>query len=142
MYLVRPSNPDWQSPGRPSTFYRRRIRPTLDGVTCLALVIHTESPSGKALLVSDTGDRARAVWVPKAMLSIETPRNYCFIVASMSAEFARQKRLAPRYIDPDQFPESIQPLLHDAVARAARKRNVYRGHRSPNARHITQRDFC
>jgi hypothetical protein len=60
----------------------------------------------------------------------------------MSEAFARQKHLAPRYIDPEQFAESIQPLMDDAVARAARKRNILRGHRSPAGRHITQRDFC
>jgi hypothetical protein len=137
----RPSNPDWQSPGRPSTFYRRRsLRPSSYGMTCLALVLHHETD--KALLVSDSGDRAKATWIPKSMVSIEPPVGYCFIVASMSQGFAEQKRLAPRFIDPKQFPDSTHEALREATARAARKRNLYRGHHEPNGRHITQRDFC
>lgn len=141
MYLVKPSNPDWQSPGRPSTFYRRRpLSPSFPGLTCLALVVHHETP--KALLVSDTGDRARAVWIPKSMVAIEPPQQLCFIVATMSKGFAEQKRLATRFIDPAQFAEGDLRFLHDAERRAAEKRRQYRGQHSPNGRHITQRDFC
>jgi len=141
MYLVRPSNPDWQSPGRPSTFYRRRpVTPTFEGLTALALVVHHQT--AKALLVSDSGDRAKAVWLPKSMVSIEQPWSLCFVVATMTAGFARQKRLIPRWIDPEIFNEGERELLRDAQARAATKRNIYRGHHVPNARHITQRDFC
>lgn len=141
MYLVRPSNLDWQSPGRPSTYYRRRsVNPSFDGLTCLALVVHHQTD--RALLVSDSGDRAKAIWIPKSMVSIEQPWNLCFIVATMASGFARQKRLIPRWIDTDQFSECEHKLLADAQARAATKRNIYRGHHMPNARHITQRDFC
>jgi len=141
MYLVRPSNPDWQSPGRPSTFYRRRpVTPTFEGLTCLALVVHDTRE--KALLVSDSGDRAKAVWIPRSMVSIEPPWSLCFVVATMAAGFARQKKLIPRFIYPELFNERERELLADAQSRAAAKRNIYRGHRVPNARHITQRDFC
>jgi len=140
MYLVRPSNPDWQSPGRPSTFYRRKPVATFDGLTCLALCVHHQTD--KALLVSDSGDRAKAVWVPKSMVSIEQPWNLCFIVATMTSSFARQKRLIPRHVDAGILSETDAQLFRDAHARAARKRLAYAGRGPTNGRHITQRDFC
>lgn len=134
------SNPEWRPPGRPSTFHRRQILPSYAGVTCIALVVHDERP--KALLVSDSGDRTKAVWIPRAMVSIEEPRALCFIVATMSKRFAEMKALFPRFIDPKQFPEGAREALFDAVVHAARKRNLYRGHRAGAGRRITQNDFC
>jgi hypothetical protein len=122
------------------TFGRRPILPSYRGVTCLVLVRHGQTE--KAFKVSDTGDSARAVWIPKAMVTIEQPSDRGILVATMSKTFAEQKRLQPRFIDPSQFNQATAEVLADAVARAARKRNFYRGHRPGNGRHLTQNDFA
>src|SRR5579859_5625051 len=121
-------------------FGRRPILSSYRGLTCLALVVHHQTDA--ALLVSDSGDRAKAVWIPKSMVSIEQPWNLCFVVATMTSGFARQKRLNVRFIDPEIFNEGEQKLLADAQARAAAKRLAYSGRAPASARHITQRDFC
>lgn len=111
------------------TFGRRPINPAWCGLTCLVLVRHGQTD--KAILVSDAGDHTRAVWIPKAMVTIEQPSDRGVLVASMSKAFAEQKRLAPRFIDPAQFNQATAEALADAVSRAARKRNFYRGHQQP-----------
>lgn len=121
---------------------RRAIAPLDRGMTCLVLVKHGESRSKLAWLVSDTGDASKAVWVPKAMVIVEQPSERGILVASMATAFAEAKRLAPRFIDPEQFNEATRQALLDAERRAARKRNFYRGHRTPNGRGMTQNAFC
>jgi hypothetical protein len=110
------------------SYGRRPILPSYRGVTCLVFVRHGESRSGKAILVSDTGERHKAVWIPKAMVTIEQPSERGILVATMSKTFAEQKNLHPRFIDPAQFNAATAEVLCEAVARAARKRNFYRGH--------------
>jgi len=117
--------------GRASSFSRRPILPSYRGVTCLVLVRHHQTD--KALLVSDTGDAARAIWISKAMVTIEQPSERGILVATMSKTFAEQKNLHPRFIDPAQFNEATAEVLREANARAARKRNFYRGYREPLA---------
>lgn len=112
-----------------ASFGRRPILPSYRGVTCLVLVRHHQTD--KAILVSDTGDRTKAVWIPKAMVSIEPPSEYGILVATMSKVFAEQKNLHPRFIDPAQFNQATAEALAEAGARAARKRNFYRGYRQP-----------
>jgi hypothetical protein len=114
---------------RALTFPRRPILPSYRGVTCLVLVRHGQTD--KAIKVSDTGESARAVWIPKAMVTIEQPSERGILVATMSKTFAEQKNLHPRFIDPALFNQATAEVLSDAVTRAARKRNFYRGHRDP-----------
>lgn len=129
--------------GRDKPADRRAIAPLRDrGMTCIVLVKHGESRSKLAWLVSDTGDASKAVWVPKSMVIIDQPSERGILVASMATAFAEQKRLAPRFIDPEQFNEATREALLDAERRAARKRNFYRGHRTPNGRGSTQHAFC
>jgi hypothetical protein len=123
-----------------TSFGRRPILPSYRGVTCLVLVRHGQTE--KAILVSDTGDRSKAVWIPKAMVTIEQPAERGILVATISKTFAEQKNLHPRFIDPALFNQATAEVLRDAVARAARKRNFYRGHRTPNGRHINQNAFA
>jgi hypothetical protein len=130
--MRKPSNVVAFPPQVPSpalSFPRRPILPSYRGVTCLVLVRHGHTE--KAFLVSDTGVRAAAVWIPKAMVTIEQPSERGILVATMSKTFAEQKNLHPRFIDPAQFNEATAEVLREANARAARKRNFYRGYREP-----------
>ena len=127
--------------GRPRGSDRRQVTPSSPGVTCLTLVRHGET--AKAILVSDCGIYAKAVWVPKAMVTIEKPSSERgILVATMSKAFAEKKNLHQRFIDPTLFNEATREVLDRAVARAATKRNSYRGHRSPHARHDSQNLFA
>lgn len=114
--------------------------PTSPGMTALVLVRHGET--AKAILVSDCGVYAKAVWVPKAMVTIEQPSERGILVGTMSKAFAEMKNLHPRFIDPALFNQATREVLDRAVARAATKRNSYRGHRSPHARHDSQNLFA
>jgi hypothetical protein len=60
----------------------------------------------------------------------------------MSKRLAEQKNLWPRAIETEGWAESRVIALSDAQGRAARKRNLYRAHRAPNGRHVTQNDLC
>ncbi|MGY3366126.1 hypothetical protein ACVWZL_003251 [Bradyrhizobium sp. GM2.4] len=126
--------------GRPRGSDRRQVTPSSPGVTCLTLIRHGQT--AKAILVSDCGIYATAVWVPKAMLTIHEPSERGVLVATMSKTFAEQKNLHPRFIDPELFNQATREVLDRAVARAATKRNFYRGHRSPHARHDSQNLFA
>lgn len=119
---------------------RRAVTPRQPGVTALVLVKHGQT--AKAILVSDCGIYSKAVWVPKAMVTIEQPSERGILVATMSKSFAEAKNLHPRFIDPEPFNQATREVLDRAVARAAHKRNVYRGHRSPHARHDSQNLFA
>ncbi|MCK1536829.1 MULTISPECIES: hypothetical protein [unclassified Bradyrhizobium] len=114
--------------------------PTSPGMTALVLVRHGETAS--AILVSDCGISAKAVWVPKAMMTIEQPSERGILVATMSKSFAGAKNLHPRFIDPSPFNQATREVLDRAVARAAQKRNFYRGHRIAHARHDSQNLFA
>lgn len=124
----------------PRGFGRRAVMPTSPGMTALVLVRHGET--AKAFLVSDCGISAKAVWVPKAMMTIEPASERGILVATMSKSFAEAKNLHPRFIDPDLFNQATREVLDRAVARAAQKRNFYRGHRMPHARHDSQNLFA
>jgi len=119
---------------------RRQVMPSSPGMTCLPLIVHGRTE--KALLVSDCGIYAKAVWVPKSMVTIHLPSDRGVLVATMSKAFAAQKNLHERFIDPTLFNEATRDVLEEAVKRAASKRNAYRGHRSPHARHDNQNQFA
>lgn len=126
--------------GRPRGSDRRAVTPRQPGVTALVLIRHGQT--AKAILVSDCGIYAKAVWVPKAMVTIEQPSERGILVATMSKAFAEAKNLHPRFIDPTLFNQATREVLDRAVARAAAKRNFYRGHREGGGCHLTQNAFC
>lgn len=136
--LLRSSNVIFVS--RPRGSDRRAVMPSSPGMTALTVIRHAERP--KALLVSDCGIYSKAVWVPKAMVTIHEPSERGVLVISLSKAFAEQKNLHPRFIDPTLFNQATREVLDRAVARAAAKRNAYRGHREPGGRHLTQNAFC
>ncbi|MBN9007284.1 MAG: hypothetical protein J0H40_17945 [Rhizobiales bacterium] len=108
---------------------RRTLKSFAGSLTCLVLVRHAET--AMALLVSDDNDPIGAVWVPKAMLSIDRADRGRFLVATMSQDFARQKRLSIPFINPDKLLPEEAAQLADANCTAARNRNRLRGHRKP-----------
>ncbi len=112
---------------------RRPLRSYAGNLTCLVLIKHGETD--KALMVSDDGDAIGAIWVPKAMLSIDKIDRGRFLVATLSQAFAQQKRLSVRFIDPAKFLAQEITQLADAVGTAARSRNALRGHRQPMGWH-------
>lgn len=126
-------------PAAPRSFGRRPLASVWRGLTCIVLVRH--GSTDKAIKVSDTGDATKAVWIPKAMVTIEQPSGRGILVATISKTFAEQKNLHPRFIDPAQFNEATAEVLREATARAARKRNFYRGHRGQGPR-IGQNAFA
>jgi hypothetical protein len=114
---------------RSPSFGRRPVGPIAHDLTCLSLCVHHETE--KALLVSDCADLARAVWCPKALVTLDP--NFCgeFIVATMSKRLAEQKGLWPRAIHVLGWAESRVIALADAERAAARKRSQLRGHQGP-----------
>lgn len=141
--LLQSNNVVYIGRSSPSMYGRRPIVGTDRGVTCIVLVRHGESRSKLAWLVSDTGDRSKAVWIPKSMVTVDQPSERGILVATISKTFADQKGLcAHRIIDPSLFNHATAEVLRDANARAARKRNFYRGHRQPDGRHINQNAFA
>lgn len=126
-------------PVRPA-FARRPIASSAPQMTAMALIVHAQTE--KAYKVSDTGDAARAVWVPKVMLTVDEFSERGIIVASMSKAFAERKNLHGRSIDPTLFNEATVAVLREAEARAARKRNSYRGYRQPTPRCMNRNVFA
>ncbi|EJN11798.1 hypothetical protein PMI42_04811 [Bradyrhizobium sp. YR681] len=118
---------------------RRAVLATSPGRTALVLVRHGQTE--KALLVSDCGIYSRALWVPKAMLTIEA-FDRSILVATMSKTFAAQKSLRERFINPDLFNQATRDVLDEAIKRAAAKRNGYRGYRAAHARHDSRNQFA
>src|SRR3954469_3339046 len=90
--------------GWPPSYGRRKLTPTRPDVTCLALCVHHETE--KALLVSDCADRARAVWCPKSLVSLDPAVRGEFIVPTMAKRLGEQKNLWPRAIDTEGWIES------------------------------------
>lgn len=104
---------------RQDLFQRRPLAPSGNAMTCLALFQH--AATDKALLVSDCGDEAKAVWCPKAMLIVEREAREGVIVAAMPKFVAEQKHLWPRFVDTAGWtPERIE-AFHEAEALAARE---------------------
>jgi hypothetical protein len=115
---------------RASSYPRRTLAPIPGNMTCLVLIKHYETP--KALLVSDDGDEARAVWLPRSMLILEPGDRGEFIVATLPKLIAERKRLTPRAIDHrSEWGELRLRLLVEAQSLAARNRNRLRNYRSP-----------
>lgn len=108
---------------------RRPIGSVWAGLTCLVLFRHQEN--AEALLVSDDGDPVGAVWVPKAMLTIDGTDRGRFLVVTLPRNLAAQKRLSLRLLDWSRFAPGEAELLAEAVASATRTRNRLLGHRQP-----------
>lgn len=117
----------------PVSFGRRPLASYAGHLTCICLMVHQTSADGAQLFVSDNADVISAIWVDKAMLSIDPKDRGPFIVATMSQAFANQKRLMPRTIDPSKYTADEARDLQDAVMVAARTRLRLRNFREPLA---------
>jgi hypothetical protein len=116
-------------PSASRSFGRRPLKSYFGQLTCLVLVRHAETE--KALFVSDDGDKVGAVWVPRALLSIDGINRGPFLVATMSQQFATQKHLQVRFIDPQKHLAHEAELLAEAISVAARTRLRLRGSQQP-----------
>jgi hypothetical protein len=108
---------------------RRPLKSFAGSLTCLVLVRHDATEI--ELLVSDDNDPVGAIWIPRALLSIDRTDRGRFLVATMSQELARQKRLSIPFIDPEKLLPEEAAQLADANCTAARNRNRLRGHHKP-----------
>lgn len=106
---------------------RRPLKSFAGNLTTLVLVVHQSTDT--ALFVSDSGDVVSAVWVPRALLSIDKADRGRFIIATMSLPLAQQKRFAPYRVRSETLLPEEREKLAEASAAAARARNALRGYR-------------
>lgn len=118
-----------QFPPAPRTFGRRPLSSIVGHLTCLCLFKHAEQDA--MIFVSDNGDATSAVWLPKAMLSIAAPDRGRFLVATLSAKLARDKRLGTPIIDRAGFMPDERADLEAAITAAKNSRNRLTGYQEP-----------
>lgn len=115
------------------SYERRSVKSFYAHITCLVLVRHQESASGKALYVSDDGDPLNAVWCPKAMLGLDKVDRGRFLVATVSKAFAGQKRLDVGHLKlewTDRLTPEERVQLRSAEELARRTRQRFNGTRA------------
>jgi len=117
------------SPSRPRSFPRRPLTSFMGHVTCLMLFRHDETDTD--LLVSDDGDAVGAVWLPKAMLSIDRADRGRFLVVTIAQRVAHQHHLSTPIIDRARFTAEERADLEDAITVAARARKRLGGREEP-----------
>ncbi len=127
-------------PRRSASFPRRPLAPMRNALTCLSLFRHGETD--RALKVSDCGDKAKAVWLPKAMLIVESGPREGVIVATLPVSIAEQNHLWPRFVDREGWSEARVDAFNEAEALAARKRNRLRNHRASSLGHFGRNLFA
>jgi len=115
------------SPSRPRSFPRRPLAAFVGHVTCLMLFRHDETDT--ELLVSDDDDAVGAVWLPKALLSIDRADRARFLVVTLSQRIAHQHHLSTPIIDRASFTPEERADLEDAITAAARARRRLGGNR-------------
>lgn len=114
---------------RTRSFPRRPLASFAGHVTCLMLFRHDETAT--ELLVSDDGDAVGAVWLSKALLSIDRTDRGRFLVVTISQRVAHVKHLATPIIDRARFTHEEHDDLEDAIATAARARKRLSGREEP-----------
>jgi hypothetical protein len=120
------------SRSRPRSFDRRPLTSFAGHVTCLMLIRHGESAT--EIEVSDDGDIVGAVWLPKALLSIDRVDRGRFLVVTLPQRLANQHRLSTPLIDRARFTPDERADLEDAITAAARARKRISGQPSNNNR--------
>ena len=118
-------------PAKPTYFPRRALAPIPGNLTCMVLVKHDSTE--KALYVSDDGDPAHGVWIPRSWLIIEPGERDVFLVALMLKISAQRKRLSEhKYLKPDESWSAEKTAAYEETfALACRKRNRLRNHQQP-----------
>ncbi|KRR25950.1 hypothetical protein [Bradyrhizobium retamae] len=112
-------------PSGARSFGRRPLKSFAGHVTCLMLFRHDETDTD--VLVSDDGDAGGAVWLPKALLSIDRADRSRFLVVTLSQRTAHQHQLSTRIIDRTRFTHEERADLEDAITTAARARKRLSG---------------
>jgi hypothetical protein len=116
-------------PAASRQFGRRPLSSVVGHLTCLMLVKHQEIDA--MVLVSDDGDAVGAVWLPKAMMSIDARDRGRFLVATLSAKLAREKNLGSPIIDRAVFSPLEAEQIEDAITTASRARKRLCGYQEP-----------
>lgn len=109
----------------PRSYPRRPLSSYAGHVTCLMLFRHGESAT--EIEVSDDGDPVGAVWLPKALISIDRTDRGRFLVATLPQKIAHQHRLYTPIIDRARFSMAERADLEDAITTAARARKRWSG---------------
>jgi len=115
------------SPPRPHSYARRPLASFAGHVTCLMLFRHGESAT--EIEVSDDGDAVGAVWLPKALISIDRADRGRFLVVTIPQRIAHLNRLSTPIIDRARFTHEERADLEDAIITAARARKRLGGNR-------------
>jgi hypothetical protein len=119
------------TPGVARSFDRRTLPKVFAEFTCILLIKHHET--AKAMLVSTDGDAVGAVWVPKAMLGLDSMDRGRFLVATVSKAFAGQKRLDIGHLKlewTDRLTPEERTQLRSAEELARRTRQRFNGTRA------------
>jgi len=117
------------SPPRPRSFARRPLSSLAGHVTCLMLIRHGETDT--QVFVSDDDDAVGAVWLPKALLSIDRTDRGRFLVVTLSQRVAHQHHFSTPIIDRARFTAEERADLEDAITAAARARTRLFGREEP-----------
>lgn len=111
------------------TFHRRPLASFAGQITCLMLFRHQETETD--IFVSDDGDAVGAVWIPKALVTMERRDRGPFMVVTLSQRLADQHRLFTPIIDRERYAPHERELLNDAIASAQRTRRRLNGFVDP-----------
>lgn len=109
------------------SFGRRPLRSFAGQLTCLTLFKHQEIAG--MVSVSDDGDAVGAVWIQKAMVTIDPKDRGPFLVVTISQALARQHNLQVCILDWDRYTPAERLMLKDAVECAQRSRQRLGGYR-------------
>lgn len=113
------------------SFGRRPLASVAGQLTCLVLFKHRETDA--MVSVSDDGDAVGAVWIPKAMMTIDPKDRGPFLVVVISLPLTRQHNLAEyKILDRDRYAPEERAMLKDAVECAKRSRQRLSGQQSFN----------
>jgi len=109
----------------PRSFERRRPLASLAGhVTCLMLFLHAETDTH--IQVSEDDDAVGAVWLSKALLTIN--RSYGrFLVVTLSQKLADQHRFSTPILDRQPYTSEERADLKAAIEIAYRERVRFSG---------------
>lgn len=131
--------------GAARSFDRRPLPKVFAEFTCIVLVKHQESKSGKAFYVSTDGDVLNAVWVPKAMLGVDPIDRGRFLVATVSKAFAGEKRIDVGHLKlewTDRLTPDERTQLKSAEELARRTRQRFNGYRPSTLSHFGRNEFA
>lgn len=105
---------------RPRFSARRPLKSYAGHITALMLFRHQETATD--IFLSRNDDVLDAVWLPKALLSIDKTDRGRFLVVTLSQRTAFMNRLTTCIIDRDSYKPEERAQLEEAITTAARAR--------------------